>query len=106
MSPPESSNVSNSPPADRRLYNLQEFSLRSITQCSTALRALGVDASSLEEVAGRVVRSFYEHMGFSPPPEPACALVRFFKTHPFVALDEESRRYVVGLLGRAPDTLP
>lgn len=90
-------------PADRRLYNLQEFSLRSMTQCSAALRALGVGASSLEEVAGRVVRYFYEHMGFSPSPEPACALVRFFKTHPFGALDEGSRRYVVGLLGRQPD---
>ncbi len=96
--------MAETPPAARRLSNLREFSLRNIIQCSAALRTLGVGASSLEEVAGRVVRYFYEHMGCSPSPEPACALVRFFKTHPFGSLDEESQRYVADLLGRQPDT--
>lgn len=75
------------------MYDLSQFSLKEMTECGAALRKLGAGATSLEEVANRAVRYLYEQLRVSGDGRPACALVRFFKTHPFKGLDPELQRY-------------
>jgi hypothetical protein len=60
--------------------------------------------------AGAIVRHLYDHLldqsGLpmrQDPPNRACALVRFFKTHPYEDLDPGLRRFAVRMLnGRTP----
>jgi hypothetical protein len=84
------------------MYDLAQFSLKEMTECGAALRKLGTGAASLEEVANRVVRYLHEQLGDLSAGRPACALVRFFKTHPFKELGPELRRYARGKLKNQP----
>jgi hypothetical protein len=84
------------------MYDLTNFTLRDMTQCSAALRRLGDGAHTLEEVAGRSVRHLYEHLTAGPSAGPACALVRFFKTHPYQGLDEPLQARARALLRGQP----
>jgi signal transduction histidine kinase/CheY-like chemotaxis protein len=85
------------------MYDLNRFDLHDMAMCGAALRRLGVGAASLEEVAGRVTRYFYEHLTIGTAGPPACALVRFFKTHPYQHLDASRQEAARTRLGRAPD---
>lgn len=62
-------------------YELSDFSLGGMTRCTSILRRFGVGAASMEEVARRVVGFLYQSLTQPESTEPACALVRFFKTH-------------------------
>ncbi|MBI4545081.1 MAG: hypothetical protein HY703_07800 [Gemmatimonadetes bacterium] len=44
------------------MYALASFSLRDVTECGTALRKMGARAASMEEVAQRAVRYFYDRL--------------------------------------------
>lgn len=68
------------------MHDLMRFRLSDMVECEAALRRLGVGATSMEEVAGRIVHWLYHNLGDSVAAGRACALVRFFKTHPFEAL--------------------
>ncbi|MBI5855621.1 MAG: response regulator [Nitrospirae bacterium] len=85
------------------MYDLNRFDLHDMAMCGAALRRLGLGAASLEEVAGRVTRYFYEHLRIGTSGPPACALVRFFKTHPYQHLDPSRQEAARTRLGRAPD---
>jgi hypothetical protein len=87
------------------MYNLAQFTLKEMTECGASLRKLGADANSMEEVAGRIVRYLYENLVDGHSGGPSCALVRFFKTHPYDALDDALREFADGMLG-APPTSP
>jgi hypothetical protein len=65
------------------MYSLSKFTLREMTECGTALRKLGSGASSMEEVANKMVN--YLHQQFLDPAtgQSALALVRCFKTHAY-----------------------
>ncbi|HEY6839308.1 MAG TPA: hypothetical protein VI389_11235 [Geobacteraceae bacterium] len=52
----------------------------------------------MEEVAGRVVRFLYDNL-LDEHGERACVLVRFFKTHPYGALDDDLQRIAGDMLG-------
>ena len=86
------------------MFNLSRFSLSDMIECGTALRRLGQDKRSMEEVAERTVRYFYDHLVDGRTGERACALVRFFKTHPYGGLDEDLRRFAREMLGRSPES--
>src|SRR5262245_14310122 len=81
-------------------YDLTHFTLRHMTDCEAVLRHLGAGARSMEEVAGRLVRFLYDGLRDGPDGPRACALVRFFKTHPLGDLDPGLRRFALRLLGR------
>ncbi len=84
-------------------YDLTKFTLRDMTGLGTVLRQLGAGAATLEEVADRVVRHLFQHLVDPATGKPACALARFFKTHPYGALDPSLREFARGMLhGRAP----
>lgn len=85
------------------MFDLASFTLRDMTECGAALRKLGVGAHSMEEAANRVVRYLYEHLVDKPSGQPSCALVRFFKTHPYEEFDAPLREFATRMLdGRAP----
>lgn len=84
------------------MYDLRRFSLGDMTRCGAALRKIGSGASSMEEVAIRIVRYLYDAFRVADSPEPACALVRIFVTLPFGDLDDDLQRFARGLLGSEP----
>jgi hypothetical protein len=84
---------------DAPSYDLTNFTLRDMTDCGVVLRKLGSEAKTMEEVAQRIVRHLYDHLLDQPAGGRACALVRFFKTHPFEELDAGLRRSALRMLG-------
>ena len=83
------------------MFNLTRFALSDMTVCGAALRRIGAGAGSMEEVAGKTVRYLYDELA-EESGERSCALVRFFKTHPYSALADDDRRYVRDVLGGEP----
>lgn len=80
------------------MYNPADFTLSDMTQCGATLRKIGAGADSMEEVADRIIRYFYEqffdlHTGAS-----AFTLVRFFKTHAFSELPTDLQAYAQTML--------
>ncbi|MGB3291791.1 MAG: hypothetical protein WBB01_02235 [Phormidesmis sp.] len=65
------------------MYDLTQLDLQDITDIGTTLRTFGKDADSLETVAARCVQFFYENLIDPTTGRSACALTRFFKTHPY-----------------------
>jgi hypothetical protein len=68
---------------------------------AATVRKIGDGAESYGEVAGRIVRYLYTHFTDSAPTQPACALVRLFRTQPFDRLDEGRRQVALRLLDGA-----
>lgn len=70
-------------------YNLSRFGFGEMMDCRTRIRDLFADdPATLEEAADRAV-GFFRHELVDERGEPACALVRFFKTHPYSALPDD-----------------
>ena len=82
------------------MFDLAHFTLRDMTELGSVLRKLDQGAQSMEEVANRVVRHLYQHLGDADTGAHSCALVRFFKTHAYGGLDDRaaacSRRAMLG----------
>ena len=89
------------------MYDLAKFRMSEMIECGSALRQIGADAGSMEEVANRIVR----HLDglFRDPAEgkPECSLVRFYKTHAFGELDRELQDYALNILKQptAPESM-
>ena len=81
------------------MYDLARFGLSDVTRVGAEFRRLSAGASSMEEVAGRIVRTLYDSLGTGDVR--ACALVRMFVTVPFAQLDDEQRAFALALLGGA-----
>lgn len=84
------------------MYSLTKFTLGDMTECGAALRKLGTGADSMEEVADRTARYFYEHFLDPETGQNAFALVRFFKTHAYHDLDPELRHFADRMLSNSP----
>jgi len=80
------------------MYDLSKFTLKDMTECGIALRKLGSTAASMEEVASKIVHYFYDYLIDKRTGEKSCALVRFFKTHPYQELNPELRKFADGML--------
>ncbi|MGB3136369.1 MAG: hypothetical protein WBG38_02210 [Nodosilinea sp.] len=65
------------------MYDLEQFSKADMCQCAVTLRNMEERSQSMEATANRVVRYLYENFQDPRTGKPACALVRFFKTHPY-----------------------
>jgi two-component system NtrC family sensor kinase len=90
-------------PADRG-FDPRSFTLRNMTELGSNLRRLGDAATSMDQVADRLVRHLYEHLIDFDSGERSCALVRFFKTQRYSDLDPDLQRFAQELLpgGEAP----
>jgi hypothetical protein len=71
------------------MYDLTKFSLSDMTYCGAALRKLGSGATSMEEVAKRIIQYFYESFVDSSTGDNAFVLARIFKTHAYANLATE-----------------
>ena len=80
------------------MYDITHFTLADMTECSGALRRLGANATSMEEVSTRIVRYLHNSFVDKETSERALVLVRLFKTHPYGELDEELQGFVRGML--------
>jgi hypothetical protein len=83
------------------MFDLRNFSDADALSCGDALATLGSGASSMEEAAGRIVNYLYDNLGDVHRAK-SCALVRFYKTHPYGQLGPELRRFAQGILGHPP----
>lgn len=81
------------------MYSLTQFTLADMTECGAALRKLGVGAGSMEEVADRITRYFYQHFLDPATGQSSLALVRFFKTHAYGDLDTTLQGFADQMLG-------
>jgi hypothetical protein len=80
------------------MYNLEDFSKIDMCKCAVTLRNMDERSRSLEETANRVVQYLYGNFVDPRTGEPACALVRFFKTHPFGFLPPDVQESARGIL--------
>lgn len=79
------------------MFDLRKFNLRDMSELGSSLRRLGDGTETMEEVADRVVRHLYENLGDAAG-DRSCALVRFFKTHSYSALDSGLRDFADAML--------
>lgn len=80
------------------MYTLDQFSKADMCRCAVTLRNMDERSQSMEETANRVVRYLYENFVDPHTGQPACALVRFFKTHPFGYLPPAVQESARGIL--------
>lgn len=80
------------------MYELATFDLANMVQCGASLRAMGRSSGSMEEVAEGLVDHLRKSLTTSEG-DPACALVRFYKTHRYGGLPSELRTFADGILG-------
>ncbi len=84
------------------MFDLSAFRLQDMALCSTTIRQLGEGAPSIESVADRITRFLYTNLTTGPYEDPACVLVRAFKTHPYNRLTPELQALVDVQLGGPP----
>ncbi|MCS6293090.1 MAG: PAS domain S-box protein [Nitrospira sp.] len=84
------------------MFDVSKFRLQDMTACSAALRQLGAGASSIDMAADRITRYLYTALTTGPDKDPACVLVRLFKTHPYGRLSPELQALVDARLGHKP----
>ncbi len=88
------------------MYDLTQFSLQDITEIGVALRSIGKEADSLEVVADRCVQYLYHSLLDPATNQPACALVRFFRTVPYALLPAGLKTSVQMAIAQAPESIP
>jgi serine phosphatase RsbU (regulator of sigma subunit) len=77
------------------VVHVGDFRLSDMVRASAALRVIGRGASSMEEVAGRIVDYLYDALRSEDSAAPDLALVRFYKTHPFAGLPSDIRDFAL-----------
>jgi len=80
------------------MYDISRFTLKDMTECSSALRSMGSEAGSMEVVGDRIVHYLYDHLVDQETGDRALALVRLFRTHPYGELGEDLREFARGML--------
>lgn len=80
------------------MFDLRKLSVSDMLRCSSAVRRLHEGAKSMEDVAANVVRFLYRSLVDGQTGNPACALVRLYKTHPLHDLKAEDQAFARGLL--------
>ena len=84
-------------------FSREKFDLPEMLRCGLDLRRDTRECGTMEEAARSVVRYFHESFVDEATGERQCALVRFYKTHPYGALDPELQLFAEGLMeGRRP----
>src|SRR5512132_2704229 len=83
------------PPApDFGPLDVTDFTVGAMLRSGIALRRAVRDGQTLEAAAGTVVRYFHDHCVDVRTGERSCPLVRFYKTHPYHALDPALQAFV------------
>ncbi len=80
------------------MHRLESFNVDDLVACSAAFKKVTAGAASLEEAAQSIVTYLYEHM-VDERGEPACPLIRFYKTHRYDGLDRPLQDFARGAAG-------
>lgn len=84
--------------------DLTSFTVGAMLRVGIAMRSIVRGAESLEAAADLVVRYLYDHCMDENTGERNCALVRFYKTHRYDALEHEQQTFAAQMLGeRSPE---
>lgn len=75
-----------------------------MTACGAALRQLGAGARTFEDVADRLVRHLYTSLTMPQTGQPACVLIRLFKTTRYELLAPDLKTLADQRLGETPGT--
>jgi len=86
------------------MHDIRDFTLKDMVECSSALRSMGSQAGSMEEVADEIVHHLHDDLIDGETGERALVLVRFFKTHPYGELDEDLREFARSMLEAPPES--
>jgi hypothetical protein len=84
------------------VHDLAEFTMADMTELGIALRRAGDGARSMEETATRLVEHLYHELRVAVTEERACALVRFYKTHPLAEVPHDLQDFAQRLAGATP----
>ncbi|PKL68491.1 MAG: hypothetical protein CVV30_11310 [Methanomicrobiales archaeon HGW-Methanomicrobiales-1] len=84
--------------------NIDEFTLKDMVEVSAALRRMGEDAASMEEVTDKIVHYLHDHLIDKNTGDKACVLVRFFKTYPYSELDAGLQEFARTMLSSPPES--
>ncbi|MEO5815823.1 MAG: hypothetical protein ABIT20_11135 [Gemmatimonadaceae bacterium] len=79
--------------------DVANFTVGAMLRAGIAVRRIVRGAESIEAAANCVIQYFYDHCVDSNTGERSCALVRFYKTHPYGALEPEQQLFAERLLG-------
>lgn len=71
------------------MYSLNHFSLASMVLCCERIRELVSKCNDFEQAADKIVEFFHTHFTREPNSQPACPLVRFYRTIPLAGLPME-----------------
>lgn len=82
--------------------DLTDFTVGGMLRTGIAVRQAVRGATSLEGAAGSIVGYLYDHCVEPASGERSCALVRFYKTHPFSRLEPELQAIAAAQLGSTP----
>lgn len=80
------------------MYDLQNFTLRNMSECGQAIRNLGIQDQSMEEASNNIINYLYENLITQNTGEKSCVLIRLFKTHPYGELTGQLQEYASKLL--------
>jgi hypothetical protein len=83
-------------------FSLRRFDLREMLRCGLDLRRVSRDAPALDQAADAIVRYFYDSFVDPDSGERECALVRFYKTHPYGGLGPELQTFARERMAAAP----
>jgi PAS domain S-box-containing protein len=75
------------------VYDLRSFGLADLLECSTRLRRVATEASSLEDAAQAVVEFLFESLIDKETDRPALALARLYKTHRLDELEADLQTF-------------
>jgi two-component system NtrC family sensor kinase len=84
---------------DLGTLDLTDFTVGAMLRAGIAIRRLVRGSESLEAAAQVVTRYLYEQCVSASSGERACALVRFYKTHPYGQLEPALREFAAAQLG-------
>jgi hypothetical protein len=78
--------------------DVTDFTVGAMLRAGIAIRRAARGAESLEEAAGVIARYLYDHCVAADGTR-SCALVRFYKTHQYAALEPAQQRFAAAQLG-------
>src|SRR5512133_2295574 len=82
--------------------DVTDFTVGAMLRSGIALRRALRECQTLEAAAGTVVRYFHDHCVDLRSGSRSCPLVRFYKTHPYHALEPALQQVVTKQLGGVP----
>ena len=84
------------------MYDFAKFTESELKECGNTLQSLGAAASTMEDAANKIVGYLYDNITDAATSQRSCALVRFYKTHPYNQLDQGLQSFAQGILGSSP----